>query len=223
MILASHELITPLTSIKGYTQILEKCSTQIKDDKIKLYLKKTSLYVKRLDTLVSDILDTTMIQEGKLKMGDTEFSYTKLIHDAIETVQLTTPRHKIILHDLNDYTLRGDHIRLEQVLINLLSNAIKYSPHAEKVEVTIKANNTHVQTQVRDYGIGIKRKYHKKIFDRFYRIGETARQFSGLGVGLYISKEIIARHNGDIWLESSPGEGSTFYFSLPLQNNVREM
>lgn len=215
MILASHELITPLTSIKGYTQILEKCSTQINDAKIKLYLKKTSLYVKRLDTLVSDILDTTMIQEGKLKMADSEFSYGDMIHEAIETVQLTTPRHNIIVNQVSNCTVRGDQIRLEQVMINLLSNAIKYSPRADRVEVNVIANNDHIETQVKDYGIGIKRKYHKKIFDRFYRIGETAMQFSGLGVGLYISKEIINRHKGEIWLESSPGAGSAFYFRLP--------
>jgi signal transduction histidine kinase len=111
----------------------------------------------------------------------------------------------------------GDEERLGQVINNLVSNAIKYSPKAEKVVVTLSTHNGDVTVAVRDFGIGMEKAHLGKIFERFYRIYDTTdKTFPGLGIGLYISSEIIKRHGGELWVESNVGRGSTFYFSIPI-------
>ena len=107
---------------------------------------------------------------------------------------------------------------MQQVVINLISNAIKYSPDAGKVFIEVAQLNDEIKVSVRDTGIGMSAHHLEKIFDRYYRVEEHAIQFQGLGIGLYISYEIILRHNGKLWAESEPGKGSTFYFTLPVNN-----
>ncbi len=109
-------------------------------------------------------------------------------------------------------------MRLEQVLINYLSNAIKYSPDYKEVYVTTTIQNNMLQVAVKDYGIGITKENQAKIFDKFYRAEDTSNRFQGLGIGLYICSEIITRHNGTFHVESEAGNGSTFYFTIPIGN-----
>ncbi len=214
--IASHELKTPLTSIKGYTQILERIIQQIGDDKLKLYLKKTNTYIDRLNSLIADLLDVSKIQAGKLQMNFSEFDFDGLVNDGIESIQHINLQHKINKNGEIHQKIYGDRHRLEQVFTNLISNAIKYSPQANSIVISTSKDKDNVVVAIQDFGVGIARDKQAKLFDRFYRVEETAKKFSGLGIGLYISSEIITRHGGKMWLESDEGRGSTFYFTLPV-------
>jgi hypothetical protein len=125
--------------------------------------------------------------------------------------------HEIVLEQSADIEFTGDQIRLEQVVNNMLSNAIKYSPGANKVLVNMIVEKRNIVVSVRDFGIGIRPENLDKLFDRYYRINNKIQHFEGLGLGLFISSEILRHHRGNLWIESEPGQGSTFFFRLPLQ------
>lgn len=214
--IASHELKTPLTSIKGYVQILERIMAEMKHEKAKYYLDKTNVYIDRLNGLISDLLDVSKIQAGKLQFNVSEFSFSDLVTESIGGIQPLSPSHKIEVKGNVRIKVKGDRNRLEQVMTNLLSNAIKYSPEAERVVVSIEKGAGELKVGVKDFGIGIGKKDQKRIFERFFRSGSVEQKFSGLGIGLYISQEIVRRHGGKMWVESEEGKGSTFYFSIPV-------
>lgn len=214
--IASHELKTPLTSIKGYTQILERIINQMGDEKAKLYVQKQNIYINKLNSLISELLDVSRIQSGKLQMNVEDFNLNDLIKESIDSIKPTTSTHNLVFKEDANINLNGDKHRLEQVITNLLNNAIKYSPNADKVIVEIKKVNSKVIISIEDFGIGIKEENLKKIFERFYRVHEVSKKFSGLGIGLFICKEIIERHKGNIWVESKEGQGSKFYIELPI-------
>jgi signal transduction histidine kinase len=213
--IASHELKTPLTSAKAYAQILQMQLQKEHNEEALLYVNKTNLFIDRLNNLISELLDITKIQHGKLQMNFAPFDFDKMVQDTIELTQHTRPKHRIYITGKAAHAINGDRDRIQQVLINLLSNAIKYSPGADRVDISIMHTEKGLQVGVKDYGIGIPRSDQQKIFDRFYRVEDKATKFQGLGIGLYISAEIIKRHHGDIWVESIPGKGSTFYFRVP--------
>lgn len=214
---ASHELKTPLTSVKAYIQLLErKIHEENCTPVAKQYVSKASSYIDKLNRLISDLLDATKIQAGKLQMNLSEFTVDEFVDEAVESIQHVSPRHKIIREGSSNAYVEGDRQRLEQVMINLISNAIKYSPSAEKVIVSIDEMPDKIKIGVRDFGIGITPENQEKIFSRFYRVEKDSSQYSGLGLGLYISREIIDRHNGELWVESEQGQGSVFYFTLPV-------
>lgn len=213
--IASHELKTPLTSIKAYVQLLERLLTEMNNDTAKTYVAKTQIYIDRLHHLIADLLDVTRIQAGKLKFNMAEFDFDEFMRESVENIQYTTSK-QIILNGFVDCSIKGDRQRLEQVCTNLLSNAIKYSPRADKVMVTVSRDDNEVTVAVTDYGIGIPKENLNRVFDRFYRVDGITHQFQGLGIGLYIAHEIIKRHHGRCWAESEEGKGSTFFFSLPI-------
>ena len=217
--IASHELKTPLTSVKGYIQILERSIEDIGNENAKKIVSKTNIYINRLNSLISDLLDVSKIQAGKLVFNITEFDIYDLIKEGVEAIQPTSNRHKIIYKDCIHQKIYADRNRLEQVLMNLLSNAIKYSPHADKIVIKTDKEENYITVGVRDFGIGINKENIRMLFQRFYRIEASANKFSGLGIGLYISAQIIERHKGKIWVESDGKNGSTFYFNLPLTSN----
>lgn len=213
--LASHELKTPLTTVHGYLQIMDRL---INDQQQKKYMGKASQQVIKLTSLVNDLLDVSKIEAGKLKFSFSEFDLQQTVTEAIELIQHGAEKHKITFKsNTNHCMLTGDGRRIEQVVINLLTNAIKYSPGAGKVEVELQAGETEVLISVKDFGPGVAPTQLKNIFTRFYRIDEATPNISGLGIGLYLAKEIVSRHDGKIWAESEPGKGSVFYVSLPFQ------
>lgn len=219
--IASHELKTPLTSIKGYTQLLERMIDGSGDKAAGILLSKTNVYIDRLSGLITDLLDVSKIQSGKLLFNIDEFDVVDLVKDSIEGIQSMTIGHDIQLKRIVHQKIKGDKFRLEQVLHNLITNAVKYSPQADKVIVGMSKTRQHVVFSVQDFGIGIPLKYQNKLFDRFYRVESSSKEFSGLGIGLYISFEIVKRHGGRIKVESSEGKGSTFYVELPIANSAR--
>ena len=262
---AGHELRTPITTIKGYLQLLED---QAPLGLTKDFIEKALRQVNKLNRLITDLLDVTRIHAGKLDYSARRTSLTQLVKECIETVWQINTSH-IIESRLpeQEIFIMADATKIEQVLINFLTNAIKYSPNANKIHIqvnshpgapggphqpisvqsgataphhpttsqsgdtgpnhptTIQSEATvpnhpatpgYVVVSVRDCGIGIPKEHLENIFHRYYRVNQSQHAISGLGIGLYISKEIIDRHNGSIWAESKEGEGSTFYFSLPL-------
>lgn len=215
--IASHELKTPLTSIKGYVQILERIIEQMGDEQLKTYVKKTNTYINRLNSLISDLLDVSKIQAGKMELNFSRFRFDTLVKDAVEAVTHTSPSHKIQINGKTNTVIKGDKHRLEQVFTNLLTNAIKYSPNADKIIVKVLKHKGELTISVQDFGVGIAKKDQSKLFQRFYRVESTAKKFSGLGIGLYISSEIIQRHGGKMWVESIKGKGATFYFTIPTK------
>jgi signal transduction histidine kinase len=221
--IASHELKTPVTSLKAYAQILEDTFIKAKDKRSAELLEKMNNQVDRLTTLITDLLDFTRIQEEKLKLREEKYNINELISEVVEEMQRTTKTHKIITKLDKSVQMWGDRYRTGQVLTNLLSNAVKYSPHAKKIIVSSKIDSNLISICVEDLGIGIKKDVLNKVFDRFFRVTESKMNtFPGLGLGLYIAAEIVKRQGGTITVESTEGKGSIFCFTLPLETHDKE-
>ena len=180
------------------------------------YINKVNQSVNKLTFLLNELLDVSKIHMGRLALSRTEINMHDFLPEALKSVQHITNNHKIILEQNVPVKARVDAIRLEQVITNLVSNAAKYSPGKDKIVVKSSMAGDEIIISFKDDGIGIAAKNIDKIFDRFYRVDESSDQFSGLGIGLFISSEIIEQHGGKIWAESAEGKGSTFYFSLPV-------
>jgi PAS domain S-box-containing protein len=216
--IASHELKTPLTSIKASIQLIARAISS--DNKVSQFAVKASEQLIRLERLISDLLDVSKINSGRLVYNNTVFYFREMVREVVQSIQHTTTSHKIIIEQSEKVILLGDRFRLEQVLYNFISNAIKYSPQADKVIVNCQIKEGDLVVSVQDFGIGIAPENLSKAFDRYYRVDDTAMRFQGLGLGLFISAEILKRHNGHFWIESELGIGSTFFFSLPLNNSL---
>jgi len=216
--IASHELKTPLTSIKAYTQLLGRTVTIDEEHPANKYIDKVQVQVAKLNSLIADLLDISKIDNGKLKMNMRPFNFEDLLVNAIDTICHTHEKLPDIIRtgDSLDVGVLGDEIRIEQVLINYLTNAIKYSPNSEQVIVNTVRDSHTVKVEVKDFGIGIPVHKQQDIFNKFYRVEESSVKFQGLGIGLYICSEIIRQHQGTFGLESELGKGSTFYFTIPL-------
>lgn len=216
--MASHELKTPITTMKAFVQILQKKLEPLKDAKLEYFLDKTNQQLDRLTDLISSLLDLSKIQSGQLDLNKEKFDFDSLISTAVEDIQGLANNHKIQVKGKSGYIVYGDKHRILQVMTNLLNNAIKYSPGAEKVVIKILPDENKVTVAVQDFGIGISKVHQKRIFDRFFRAsGASEKTFPGLGIGLYISSQFIHRHGGKIWVDSAKQKGSTFYFSIPLK------
>lgn len=211
--IASHELKTPLTSIKAFNQLIVKTKDQ---NRLNAFVIKCSDNIVRLEKLIADLLDVTKLNAGKIEYNMAPFSFKKLLMDTIESAQLIFPSHQIILETCCDFEFTGDQFRLEQVINNFLTNAVKYSPDGKFVMVNSSLEHDHVLVSIKDFGIGIAPSHINRLFDRYFRVDSTAMRFEGLGLGLFISSEILKRHSGEVGIESELGKGSTFHFRLPL-------
>jgi PAS domain S-box-containing protein len=221
--IASHELKTPVTSIKAYTQILQDVFEKANDKRSVDMLQKMESQVDRLTSLIVDLLDFTRIEGGKLKFREDNYDLNDLVSEVVEEMQRTTKKHRIEKQLDKSVQVHGDRERTGQVLTNLLNNAIKYSPGAKAIIVSTHLNKGDVTVRVQDFGIGIGEKLVDKVFDRFFRVTEPVMNtFPGLGLGLYIASEIVKRQGGKIWVESKTSKGSSFYFSLPTNNVPRK-
>jgi len=215
--IASHELKTPVTSLKAYAQVMESMFKRSGDFKNADLLGKMNKQVDRLTNLFSDLLDVTKINSGRLQFNNAEFDFNEMVEEVIEDVQRTSFRH-IIKKELSfNKTIFGDRDRICQVVTNLLTNAIKYSPDANEVVIYTKDEQDTVKVCVQDFGIGISPDLQDHVFEQFYRVsGNKEHTFPGLGLGLYISSEIVKRLGGKIWVNSVQGKGSTFGFNIPV-------
>lgn len=220
--IANHELKTPVTTIKGYVQLLQKMRGNSDDKFLVNSLNTIENQVNKLNLLIGDLLDISRIESGKLPLNKDYFSIVKLVTETIEDIKASDQSHQISfeLSHSSDIEVFADKDRITQVLNNLLTNAIKYSPSAEDVDVELFIEGNSAVVSVQDYGIGMDQDELTKIFDRFYRVsGEDEITFPGFGIGLFIVKDIMERHKGKIWVKSSKNKGSKFYFSLPFLEN----
>ena len=215
--IASHELKTPVTSLKGFTQILKIKFEKEENPQAVDLLSRMDKQVDKLTKLIVELLDATKIENGQLKFSKEDFDFNALVLETAEEMQRTTQKHTIKVELAPTKIICGDKDRIGQVIINLVSNAIKYSPNANEILITSSIENNSIKLCVRDFGIGIPEEKQANVFDRFFRVsGDKQDTFPGLGLGLFISSEIIKRHEGNLTVKSIPGEGATFCFTLPL-------
>ncbi|RCH55133.1 hypothetical protein DJ568_08050 [Mucilaginibacter hurinus] len=218
--IASHELKTPVTSIKAYTQVLERMLKQKGDTKEAGMISKMDSQVNRLTGLIGDLLDVTKINAGKLQFNDVDFKFAALVTEVVEDLQRTTEKHRLINEFNYEGTVHADRERIAQVITNLITNAIKYSPQPGDILIRSALHDNEVHLCVEDFGVGIAEEKQEHVFEQFYRVsGNKQHTFPGLGLGLYISSEIVKREGGRIWVNSVENKGSTFCFALPVQQS----
>jgi len=214
--MASHELRTPLTCLQGYTQLLHRQLAGSDHPRALHALATIETQTKQLSRLITDLLDLSKIQAGKLTFTEETVDMDTLVREVAEQLQQTSTQHQINIEGNTSGTIVGDQERLGQVLNNLLTNAIKYSPEAERIIIHLTSTAKHLTVSIQDFGIGIPTTEQEKVFERFYRVAGKHRQTTaGLGIGLSIAHQIIEHYEGKLWVESLEGRGSTFSFSLP--------
>jgi signal transduction histidine kinase/ActR/RegA family two-component response regulator len=221
--IASHELKTPLTSLKAYFQLIERLVDEKFPSNMHNYVHKTHEQIEKLNLLISDLLDISRIQNGKIVLSTEEFNFHDLVMDAVETVAEVHPGYTVECDCPDKVMVTADRGRLEQVILNYLTNAVKYSPNEKRLSISIKVDkeNKSLRFEVTDYGIGIPKEKQPYIFDKFFRVEDNSIRFQGMGIGLFISAEIIRRHHGTYGVESEVNKGSTFYFTIPLSQNIK--
>jgi two-component system, OmpR family, sensor histidine kinase VicK len=215
--MVSHELRSPLTSISGYTQVLGLKAKKLEDVSIQDIAQKTKRQVDRMSGLISGFLDVARLGEGKIRLNRQCFDMATLVKEAEEESLATITTHKVIFKPVEFTPVEADREKIMQVLINFINNAVKYSPPGSNIQVACVTHNRMARVSVTDEGIGISACEQQHVFDRFYRVeSEQMKTVKGFGIGLYICKEIVERHNGVIGVSSEPGKGSTFWFELPV-------
>lgn len=233
--IAGHELRTPITVIQGFADILQMQASQGQSLDSAFSLRAISRITEQsehLTRLIDEMLDISRIEQTQLLLHLAPHDLLQTLTHVIESQATTSRQHQLRLHleglqPTDTLVCCFDEKRIEQILSNLLSNAIKYSPAGGEIEIGLRAmssNTTAVPHEaliwVRDHGIGITASELSHIFERFYRSSTLDHTIDGLGIGLYLVKELVTRHDGHIWVESTEGVGSTFYVTLPLDQQT---
>jgi two-component system sensor histidine kinase VicK len=214
--MVSHELKTPLTSISLYLQLLASKSKLTEDPMALNTVEKVTAQLRKMETLINGFLNIARLESNKIYLDRESFRLDLLISEIIEEFSLTASGFDIRFRT-EEITVSADRNKIGSVISNLLNNAVKYSGDQKVVDIDCILDNTMVRVSVADKGIGVKPSEASRLFERFYRVeAGTTRTISGFGIGLYLCSEIIALHNGRIWIESEPGLGSVFYFELPV-------
>ena len=215
--MVSHELKTPLTALKGYVQMLNNWAKKQKDSFTIGALSKVEKQVKKMLNMINSLLNLSGAEAGKIHLNKQAFAMNELISEVIEETMFITSSHHITVAPCDRIMVNADLDKIEQVMVNLLSNAAKYSPDDDRIEVTCTKEQKMLTVSIRDHGIGISADDMEKLFRPNYRAeSKETEKISGFGIGLYLCSEIIQRHEGKIWVESGPGQGSTFRFTLPV-------
>jgi signal transduction histidine kinase len=222
--IAAHELRSPLAVVKGFAQMLKIQTMRGKGPELADWqmeaIQDIDQATSRLVELTEDLLDVTRLQAGRLELNFEPTDMVALVQRTVKRFQVTTERHRITMNATPEYIIASvDPRRIEQVVSNLISNSIKYSPEGGDVEITVceDEKTKAALLSVHDNGIGIPAHEQGRIFSRFMRADNAhAHNIGGTGLGLYLCRELVERHDGRIWFESVEGQGSTFYVSLPL-------
>jgi signal transduction histidine kinase len=226
--IVSHELKTPVAVIKAYAEVLQQRARQSGDGEGVRIVSRVEEQADRMLGLIDDLLDLQRLQTGLMHLEESRIDLADLAAIVAGELQATTTRHRIVVRAPRPVPVRADRRRMEQVLANLVQNAIKYSPEGGEIGVDVRlaagpdGRGERALLTVSDHGIGIAAEDLQHIFSRFYQ-GEGGRLYRGvrgLGVGLYIAREIVERHGGTIWATSTQGEGSTFCLALPALPRV---
>ena len=215
----SHELKTPVTSIKGFTETLLDGAMeeqQLREKFLTIIWKESE----RLQNLIHDLLELSRIEQQYFKLNSQKMNVSDIVED-VQTLLKSKADDKDIrlkVECMGDTVIDGDPVRIKQIVINLVNNSITYTPAGGEIFVEVKEQNEEVVLKVKDTGIGISENELPRIFERFYRVrGE--KTVTGTGLGLYICKQIIQAHRGKIWAESDPGQGTTFFIELPVDSS----
>jgi signal transduction histidine kinase len=219
--ISSHELKTPLSSIKGYTQMLIKEQFGTINEQQKEVLDILKRNTDHLDHLINNCLSLVQLQAGVMKFLTEKTPIKHLIKDTMDLMYPVAGSKKIKINvQLTERLplLSIDVIRVKQVLINIIENAIKFSPEGTSINITVKKKNEYIMFEIQDFGLGIPKNEQEKIFDMFFRSESTRnKNIKGTGLGLPISKAIVEAHGGRIWVDSKLNKGSTFSFTLPIK------
>jgi two-component system sensor histidine kinase VicK len=215
--MVSHELKTPLTSLNAIIQVANR-KLQNSDDAFLIgAMDKANQQVKRMSSMINGFLNISRLESGKIHIEKQNFNIDEVLSELIAESKLTVNTHQFLLKSCGDTEVFADCDKIGSVISNLLSNAVKYSPKGKQILVECKTEENNVIVSVTDSGMGLYPADLEKVFERYYRVESSHTQhISGFGIGLYLSAEIVHRHHGKIWAESEIGQGSTFYFSLPL-------
>ena len=227
--MASHELRTPLTAVSGFMQIARRRMSRLagandvpqawRDEAQKSdeTLEMANRQAKKLARLIDELLDVSRLQQGRVEMRLAEIDLADVVREVAERMRLLSKGHEIEANIVGSAPIVADRDRIEQVFENLVGNAIKYSPDSGRIDVSLRVNGTNAVVSVRDQGIGVAPGEVEKIFGLFYRSPDPrADHVGGLGLGLYISREIVSRHHGRLWAERNADAGTTFHVTLPL-------
>jgi PAS domain S-box-containing protein len=212
--IASHELKTPITTLKGALQLLDRYKDNLSSGVVPRLIEQANGSVTKITNLIDDLLNTTRTNEGQLHLNMETFTISEMLEQCCHHVRIVG-KHELILKGDVDLKIQADQTRIDQVVVNFVNNATKYAPDSRDIFLMIEDLGTVAKISVKDFGPGIPQEKIPHIFDRYYRADYGGAQYSGLGLGLYISAEIIRRHGGEIGVDSKLGEGSTFWFTLP--------
>jgi signal transduction histidine kinase len=181
------------------------------------FVERAGKQANKLVSIIKNLLDVNRIQSGRIQIDKHEFMLSEVLNDVKEQNDLLAVAHTIVIKGDTEVKLCADRLKIEQVLSNLISNAVKYSPAADTIVITVTHSKHKVKVAVTDFGIGIAKDNLPFVYDRYFRIEKTSQNYPGLGLGLYISSQLIKLHNGETGVKSELGKGSTFWFTLPLE------
>lgn len=214
--MASHELKTPLTSLTAMLQVAQNKLKNSSEPFLPQAMDKANIQVKKMSAMIKGFLDISRLEANKLVIEKQPFDINLLIAEVVDEIKLTANNHQLCFQQYGSIEIWADRDKIGSVISNLINNAVKYSPKGQLIDVKCATDEQLVIVSIKDEGMGIKPHDIDKIFDRYYRVeSKHTNHIAGFGIGLYLSAEIVKRHNGRIWAESESGRGSTFYFSLP--------
>ncbi len=214
--IASHELKTPVTSLKGALQLLERKKNDLGNPLVPRLITQANISVEKITYLIDDLLNTTRTNQGQLHLNYTEFTIVEMLEKCCHHVRMGG-KHDLILQGDRALKMWADEMRIDQVVVNMVNNAVKYAPDQREIYLIVEDLGDWAKVSVRDQGPGISKDKFAHLFDRYYRVDYSGIQYSGLGLGLYISAEIIKKHMGEIGVDSELGKGSTFWFTVPVK------
>lgn len=221
--MVSHELKTPLTSLSGFIQLLELRARKANDQASLPFIEKSRKQIKKMTTMINGFLNVSRLESGKIHIEQIPFDMKDLVREIEEETLAANTSHHIVFHPVETTWVMGDRDKIGQVITNFISNALKYSASGTTVQVVCVLKEGNSQVSVHDEGLGIAQSDAEKIFERYYRVERyEQKDISGFGIGLYLCAEIIKRHQGEIWVESEPKNGSTFFFSIPVIKEIKK-
>ena len=212
--IASHELKTPITSLKASLQLLERMKSN-PNQLLPRLIEQSNRSMQKVSELVEDLLNVSRMNEGQIMLSKKRFNLAQMLADSVSPIREGNTHELIIEGDLELEVVADEH-RVEQVVVNFVNNAVKYAPDSKQIFLKVEQVDDQAKISVRDTGPGISADKLPHLFDRYFRADESGMQVSGLGLGLYISSDIVMRHGGRIGVESLESKGSTFWFTLPL-------
>lgn len=217
--IASHELKTPVTALKASLQLLNRYRDNMSHPMVPRLVDQSNASVLKITGLIDDLLNTTRTNEGQLHLNYRRFNVYEMLDACCSHIRIRD-KHELILQGVKDLIIEADEARIDQVVINFVNNAVKYAPDQREIYLIVEDLGDRAKISVKDSGPGIPADKIPHLFDRYYRADYSGVQYSGLGLGLYISAEIIRKHRGEIGVDSELGKGSTFWFTLPLRKNL---